>query len=140
MYFPPPRRLYFDADTSRQDVLGYLGNPVCFIDFTTEFKYLGSIVHHSLTTDADVIKRIRPASAAFGALKNILTDIAIDLKVKGNVDVALCVSTLLYGSKIWCLQDDLFNRLRRFHHRCARTMCRIAIANTIKSSQVTNHQ
>jgi hypothetical protein len=54
MFFPPPRRLYSSADTLRLDVLGYLGNPVGFIDFTTEFKYLGSIVHHSLTSDADV--------------------------------------------------------------------------------------
>jgi hypothetical protein len=71
MYFPPPRRLYFDADTSRLDVPDQLGNPVGFIDFTTEFKYLGSIVHHSLTSDADVDKRIRSVSAAFRALKII---------------------------------------------------------------------
>jgi hypothetical protein len=74
IYFPPPRRLYSDADTSRLDVLDYLGNHVGFIDLTTEFKFLGSIVHHSLTSDADVDKRIRSASAAFGALKNILTN------------------------------------------------------------------
>jgi hypothetical protein len=70
--------------------------------FTTEFKYLGSIVHHFLTSDADVDKRIRPASAAFGALKNILTNKDIELKVKGSVYVALCLSILLYGSDIWC--------------------------------------
>jgi hypothetical protein len=82
MYFPPSRRLYSHADTSRLDALDYLGNPVGFIDFTTEFKYLGSIVHHSLTSDESVNKCIRPASAAFGALKNILTYKDIDLKVK----------------------------------------------------------
>jgi hypothetical protein len=38
MYFPPPRRLYSDADTSRLDVLDYLGNLVGFIDFTTEIQ------------------------------------------------------------------------------------------------------
>jgi hypothetical protein len=51
-----------------------LGNPVGFIDFTTEFKYLGSIVHNSLTSGADIDKRIMSASAAFGALKNHLTN------------------------------------------------------------------
>jgi hypothetical protein len=70
MYFRPPRRLYSDADTLRLDVLEYLGNPVGFIDFTTEFKYLGSIVRRSLTSDADLNKRTKPALAAFGALKN----------------------------------------------------------------------
>jgi hypothetical protein len=97
-----------------------------------EFKYLGSIVHHSLTSDADVDKRIRSASSAFGALKNILTNKDIDLKVKGSVNVALCLSNLLYGSEIWCLREDLFNRLRHFHHRCARTMCRITIAHVVR--------
>jgi hypothetical protein len=68
-YFPPPRRLYSDADTSMLDVLDYLGKPVGFIDFTTEFKYLSAVVHHSLTSDADVNKHIRSASTALRALK-----------------------------------------------------------------------
>jgi hypothetical protein len=42
------------------------------------------------------------------------------------------LSILLYGSEIWCLREDLFNRLRHFHHRCARIMCRITIAHTIR--------
>jgi hypothetical protein len=71
-------------------------------------------------------------STAFGALKNILTNKDIDLKVKGSVYVAVCLSILLYGSEIWCLREDLLNRLRLFHHRCARTMCRITIADTIR--------
>ena len=132
MYFPPPRQLYSDANTSRLDVLDTAGVPVGFIDFTTEFKYLGSIIHHSLTSDADIDKRIKSASAAFGALKNIFINKHIDLKVKGRVYVALCLSILLYGCEVWCLREDLFNRLRRFHHRCVRTMCRITIAHTIR--------
>jgi hypothetical protein len=94
-------------------------------------KYLGSIVHHSLTSEEDVDKHIISALAAFGALKYILTNKDIDLKVKGSTYVALCLSILLYGSETWCLQEDLFNRLRHFHHRCARSMCCITIAQKI---------
>jgi hypothetical protein len=132
IYFPPPRRLYSDADTSRLDVLDYPGNPVRFIDFTTKFIYLGSIVHHSLTSDVQVDKRIGPASAAFGALKRLLTNKDIDLKAKRGVDVPLCLSILLYGRKVWCLREELFNRIRHFHNRCARTMDRITIAHAIR--------
>jgi hypothetical protein len=57
------------------------------IDFKTEFKYLGSIAHHSLTSDADADKRIKSASAAFGAFKHILTYKDIDVKVKGSAYV-----------------------------------------------------
>jgi hypothetical protein len=70
MYFPQPWRLYSAANTSRLNVLGYLGNPAGFVDFTTEFEYLDSIVQDSLTSDEDVDKCIRSASATFGALKN----------------------------------------------------------------------
>ena len=132
MYIPPPRVDYSAADTSRFNIVDEVGLPVGFVDFTTEFKYLGSILHHSLTSDADVDKRIKSATAAFGALKNIFTNRHIDLKVKGRIYVALCLSILLYGCEVWCLRSDLLSRLRRFHHRCARTMCRITIAHTIR--------
>jgi hypothetical protein len=50
-----------------------------------EDNYLGSIVHHSLALDADVDKRNKPASVAFGPLKNILTNKDINFKVKGRI-------------------------------------------------------
>jgi hypothetical protein len=120
VHFPPPRGLYSDANTSWPSVLYYPGSSVGFIDFTTEFKYLGPIAHYSLDSDAGDDMRIRPASA--GALQNILTNKNIDFKVKGRINVELCLSILLFGSEIWCLRVYLFYRLRRFHHRCARTM------------------
>ena len=108
------------------------GAPLGFIDFTKEFKYLGSIVHYSLSSEADVDKRIKSATAAFGALKNVFTNRHLDLKLKGRIYVALCLSILLYGSEVWSLREDLLSRLRSFHHRCVRTMCRISIAHTIR--------
>ena len=132
MYFPPPRVEYSAADTSRIDVCDPNGAPVGFIDFTKEFKYLGSIVHYSLSSEADVDKRIKSATAAFGALKNVFTNRHLDLKLKGRIYVALCLSILLYGSEVWSLREDLLSRLRSFHHRCVRTMCRINIAHTIR--------
>ena len=65
-YFPPPRTAYGAADTSRFYVDG-----TGFIDFCEKFNYLGYILYYSLTSDANVVKRIASATAAFGALKNI---------------------------------------------------------------------
>ena len=127
-----PSRHPLRPDTSRFNVLDVNGSVAGFIDFTQEFKYLGSIIHCSLTSEADVDRRIKSATAAFGALKNIFTNRNIDLKIKGRIYTALCLSILLYGSEVWCLTEDLFHRLRSFHHRCARTMCRINIAHTIR--------
>jgi hypothetical protein len=137
MFFPAPRPSPVNAATAngseRFDVLDEAtGTVVGFINFTTEFKYLGSIIHPTLTSDADVDKRIKAATASFGALRNVLTNKYLDPKVKGQVYVALCLSILLYGSEVWCLREDLFRRLRNFHHRCCRAMCRITIAQTIR--------
>jgi hypothetical protein len=61
---------YEAADTSHFYIDG-----TGFIDFCEKFKYLGSMLHYSLTSDADVDKRITSATAAFGALlKNIFAD------------------------------------------------------------------
>lgn len=56
----------------------------------------------------------------------------IDLKVKGQIYSSLVLSVLLYGSETWALREDLAQRLRSFHHRCARTMCRVTMAHTIR--------
>jgi hypothetical protein len=46
--------------------------------------------------------------------------------------VGAVFAAVTYTSEIRCLREDLFKRLRHFHHRCARTMCRITIAHTIR--------
>jgi hypothetical protein len=94
--------------------------------------YLGSIIDSSLTSDADVNMRIESATSAFGALKNVLTSLPVDLRVKGRIYNALLLSILFYGSEAWCLREDLFNRLRSFHNRCVHSMCRITMAHTMK--------
>ena len=104
-----------------------------FVMFVREFKYLGSIIHFSLTSDADVNARIKSATSIFGALRDsILCNKGVDLEVKGRVYVALVLSILLYGSESWSLRADLFQRLRSFHNYACRSMCRITMAHTIR--------
>jgi hypothetical protein len=54
------------------------------------------------------------------------------LQLKERADAALCLSILLYGSEVWYVRKDLFNRLRHVHHRCARTIRRTTIVYTIR--------
>ena len=49
MYFPPPRVAYEAADTSRFYIDG-----TGFIDFCEKFKYLGSMLHYSLTSELEL--------------------------------------------------------------------------------------
>jgi hypothetical protein len=82
MHFPPLRVEYSNADTSRFNIRNADGSAVGFVDFTNEFKYLGSIIDSSLTSDADVDKRIQTATSAYGALKNVPTYLSVDFRVK----------------------------------------------------------
>ena len=66
------------------DVCGPNGAPVGFIDFTKETtQYFSSIVHDPLSSEADVDERLKSATAAIGALKNVFTNRHLDLKLKG---------------------------------------------------------
>ena len=71
-----------------------------FVEFTREFKYLGSIISSELTSDADVDKRIKSATAIFGALStSIFKNKDLSPLVKGRIYVTLVLSALLYGSE-----------------------------------------
>jgi hypothetical protein len=133
VFFPAPGENHDNGDQSNFTVADG------FVSFTTEFKYLGSIIHHTLTSDADVDKRISQASAAFGVLRDcFFRKKDISYKIKGQIYVALVLTVLLYGSECWCLREDLFRRLRTFHNTCVRNMCRVTMRHTIRHRITTD--
>ena len=78
------------------------------------------------------------ATAAFGALKNIFNSKYLSEELKGEVYKALVLPTLLYGCEAWSLREDLFKRLRSFHNRCARSMCRVNLHHTFRHHITTS--
>ena len=87
------------------------------------------------TDEADVDARIDAAGNAFGALRDmIFSSTMVSMKVKKFVYVALILSILLYVSECWTLTEKLYDRLRYFHHRCLRNMCRVTRLHTRKHS------
>jgi hypothetical protein len=82
------------------------------------------MLHCTLTSNADVDKRIISALAAFGP-ENIFADKCLSEELKGEVYEALILPTLLCGCEAWYLREDLFERLRSFHSRCDRSMRRV---------------
>ena len=123
MYFPSKDQKYEDGDTSNFNVDdGY-------VSFTDTFRYLGSLIHNSLTSQADINNRIENASKAFGAIKEeILGNRKISLRIRGKIYVSLILSILLYGSECWFLTNNILNQLKSFHRRCIRSMCRVTLA------------
>ena len=130
MYYPRSTGSYGDGDTTPFTVPGPGGEDLGFAGFTEEPKYLGPIVQSSLTSDADVDKRIRSAAAAFGALRSVLCNFALEEALRGKVYSVLVLAVLLYGSEVWCLREDLLAKPGSFHNMCCRAMCRITMEHT----------
>ena len=112
MYYPTSTGSYEGGDTTLFTVSGPSGEDLGFVSFTREFRYLGSTVHSSLTSDADVDKRIRSAVAAFGALRSVLCNFALEGTLRGKSFPVLLLTLLLYGSEVWCPREDLLAKLR----------------------------
>jgi hypothetical protein len=120
IFFPRARQSYEEGGTS-----GFRVGGSGFVEFTESFKYSGSIIHYSLSANAGVGKRIKPASTVFGASSSIFSNRHIDYRVNGRGYVALCLSLLLCGCEAWCLKEKQLCLLCSFHNRCARSMHRI---------------
>ena len=127
LFCPKPKQLYINPETYDETDLSdvNIGNNRC-IPIAAEFPYLGSIVNRECTDENDVHSRIEKAGKAFGALRKCLfSSTQIKPEVKGLVYRIFILTVLLYGAECWCLTEVLFNKLRSFHRRCLRAMCRI---------------
>ena len=88
--------------------------------------YLGNILTRDCKDDENVTARIDAAGAAFGSMrKSLFSNAGICFQAKKVVYEGLILSILLYGSESWCLTEILFKKLRTFHARCVRAMCRV---------------
>ena len=134
LYCPKPLHLYEDRETLDGTDLSdiELGDNF-YIPIVEKSCYLGSIVTRDCTDDADVENRIDKAGAAFGSLrKSLFSSTSVTYKAKRMVYIGLILTILMYGAEVWCLTEKLYNRLRGFHARCIRTMCRVNRKHTFE--------
>jgi hypothetical protein len=118
-YKHPPS--YDNADLT--DIPLPSGNVVPVV---AEAKYLGSMLTRDGLDSVDVDARVAAATRAFGALaKTVFQSPAVSPLAKREAYVATVLSVLLYGCEGWCMSTALWCKLRRFHNRCTRAMCRV---------------
>ena len=144
LFVPAPPNTYADPTTydNRDQSDVQLGNGT-FFPIVKTFCYLGSMLSYDCSDTEDVRRRITKASSAFGAIrKEIFADRNVTFEAKKLVYEGLILPILLYGSETWCLTEELYNRLRAFHARCIRTMCRVNRRHTwehrISSEELRN--
>ena len=125
LYVPHARETYEDADTSDLVVDG--GS----ISFTKCFKYLGSSVNSSLNDDEEILLRIKAAVGAFARLRKMVFESKkVPYQCKKMVYEGIVLSILLYGCEAWVLSEKSVGRLRSFHRKATRQMCRVTTAHT----------
>ena len=84
------------------------------------------MISRDCSDEADVQRRIQKAGNAFGVLRKCLfSSTQVAPKVKGKVYSSFILPILLYGAECWSLTEQLLNNIRRFHHRCVRSICRV---------------
>lgn len=79
----------------------------------------------------DVTRRIGKASNAFGAVRTeLFSNQNVSYAAKKHIYEGLILPFLLYGAEVWSLTEELFKKLRLFHSRCIRAMCRVTRKHT----------
>ena len=134
LFVHAPASTYADPETFDNCDLSnvQLGNDT-FFPIVKKFCYLGSVLAYDCRDIEDIIKRITKASGAFGAVRSqLFSSRNVSFAAKKFIYEGLILPILLYGSEVWCLTEERYNKLRLFHARCVRAMCRVNRAHTWK--------
>ena len=87
------------------------------IEFVEEFCYLGSIIQHNSSCDADIRSRIGKTNSVFARLNRIWKDRKLSLQIKMRLYESLILSTLLYSAETWNMTVVNRKKLETAHHR-----------------------
>ena len=134
LFVHAPASTYADPETFDNCDLSnvQLGNNT-FFPIVKKFCYLGSVLTHDCRDIEDVTKRITKASCAFGSVRSqLFSHRNVSFATKKFIYEGLILPILLYGSEVWCLTEELYNKLRLFHAHCVRAMCRVNSRHTWK--------
>jgi hypothetical protein len=98
-----------------------------FLPIVDQFRYLGSEADRTMTSESDVVSRIKKAGCAFGALWPLLfNSSSIGLVAKRMVYTTFVMAVVLHGSEAWCITAKLWGKLRVFHAQCSRVLCGVS--------------
>ena len=102
-----------------------------FMAIVAKFKYLGGFLSRFGNDAIDVDSRVEAAGKAFGALRGcVFSSTHINIVAKKTVYESLILNILLYGAESWSVTEVMLDRLRVFHARCVRSMCRVSRKHT----------
>ena len=117
--------------------------PVCNIHVDNQqlkqvkrFVYLGSTITEDGRCDEEIKRRIGTAKTTFNTMRNILTNININLDTRKRTMKAYIWSTLMYGSETWTISSKNKQKLEVMEMWLYRRMLRIPWTAHMTNQQV----
>ena len=89
------------------------------------FRYLGSLVTEDGRCDSEIRTRIGMAKSNFGKMRNILTDLSVNVQLKGRLVRSYIWSGMLYGCESWTISATMQKRLEAAEVWFLRRMMRV---------------
>jgi Reverse transcriptase (RNA-dependent DNA polymerase) len=110
-----------------------------YVNFTSNFKYLGSIITNDLKDDMEIESRIKKATAQVGALKNFFRNKHVSLLAKFQIFQAIPINTVLWGCESWAMTENISRKLQAFYHKSIRKILNINM-HEVEQYRITNQE
>ncbi|XP_065565962.1 uncharacterized protein LOC136030845 [Artemia franciscana] len=95
------------------------------VEQVVDFRYLGSTVERTGSSEKEVQSRIGQASGAFNRLKPVWRSKKYSLKLKMRLFNSNVISALLYSCECWKLNKHQEKRILAFENNCLRRILNI---------------
>ena len=95
------------------------------VEQVVDFRYLGSTVERTGSSEKEVQSRIGQASGAFNRLKPVWRSKKYSLKLKMRLFNSNVISALLYSCECWKLNQHQEKRILAFENNCLRRILNI---------------
>ena len=102
-----------------------------YVNFVTEYTYLGARITNTLRDDAEIRGRIGKATQMFGCLrKNLLASKDVNGEVKRTIFECMIVPTLLDGAEHWIVTAQMLQELQSAYNKMVRGALRLTTHTT----------
>ena len=109
--------------------LDVVGAKKGYVQVLNQHRYLGTVVHFHLGSEAAIRARIRAARGALSKAVKVLRVKELDARVNGKLLVATIMNVLVHGSETWLIRAEDKLGLNTFWNDA----CRLAVGTTTRT-------
>ena len=100
------------------------------------FKYLGSQVAADGGCDRDVVRRMNEGYRAWEALKSVLSNRGLWIKVKKCLYEGVIVPTALHGAEAWCMKSAERRKVNVLEIKALRSLVGVSLMDRVRNEEV----